>query len=104
MERLAKRNLRLTAAFAMAIFPCLAVVATYLIWPGTPGKSRFMKFEGYIELPKSGPLSVLDYLTINNGILEDPSRGRCGCNTLCPIGKTRIFSEWRRKHCNSDRS
>src|SRR5258706_12179198 len=69
MESLAKRNLRLIAAFATVIVLCLAVVATYLICPGTPGKSRFMEFEGYIELPKSGSLSVLDYLTINNGIL-----------------------------------
>jgi DNA-binding beta-propeller fold protein YncE len=69
MERVAKGNLRLTAAFATVIVLCLAVAATYLICPGTPGTSRFMEFEGYIELPKSGSLSVLDYLTINNGIL-----------------------------------
>jgi len=69
MERFAKNNLRMTAAFATVIVLCLAVVAAYLIWPGTPGKSKFMKFDGYIELPKSGPLNVLDYLTINNGTL-----------------------------------
>ena len=69
MERVAKNNMRMTAAFATVIVLCLAVVAAYLICPGTPGKSKFMKFEGYIELPKSGPLNVLDYLTINNGTL-----------------------------------
>src|SRR5260370_24091923 len=69
MERFAKNNLRMTAAFATVIFLCSAVVAACLICPGTPGKSKFMKFEGYIELPKSGPLNVLDYLTINNGAL-----------------------------------
>ena len=69
MERFAKNNLRMTAAFATVIVLCLAVVAASLICPGTPGRSKFLKFEGYIELPKSGPLNVLDYLTINNGIL-----------------------------------
>jgi DNA-binding beta-propeller fold protein YncE len=69
MERFFKNNLRIAAAFATVIVLCLAVVATYLICPGTPGKSSFMKFEGYIELPQGGPLNVLDYLTINNGTL-----------------------------------
>src|ERR1700704_6929332 len=69
MERFAQNNLRMTAAFATVIVLCLGVVAAYLIYPGIPGKSKFMKFEGYIELPKSGPLNVLDYLTINNDTL-----------------------------------
>jgi DNA-binding beta-propeller fold protein YncE len=69
MERFFKNNLRIAAAFTTVIVLCLAGVATYLICPGTPGKSRFMKFEGYIELPKRGPLNVLDYLTINSSTL-----------------------------------
>src|SRR6267378_2494895 len=69
MEQFATKNLRMTAAFATVIVICLGVVAAYLIYPGIPGKSKFMKFEGYIELPKSGPLNVLDYLTINNDTL-----------------------------------
>jgi DNA-binding beta-propeller fold protein YncE len=69
MERFAKNNLRMTAAIAIVIVLCLAVVASCLICPGTPGKSKFMEFDGYIELPKSGPLNVLDYLTINSGTL-----------------------------------
>jgi DNA-binding beta-propeller fold protein YncE len=69
MERFAKNNMRMTAAFTTVIVLCLAGVAACLICPGTPGKSKFMRFEGYIELPKSGPLNVLDYLTINNGTL-----------------------------------
>jgi len=69
MERLAKNNLKMGATFAIVIFLCLAVVAVYLIYPGTPGKSKCMKFEGYIELPKSRTLDVLDYLTIDNGTL-----------------------------------
>jgi DNA-binding beta-propeller fold protein YncE len=69
MEKFATNNLRMTAAFATVIVMCVGVVAAYLIYPGTPGKSKFMKFEGYIELPKSGPLNVLDYLTVNNDTL-----------------------------------
>jgi DNA-binding beta-propeller fold protein YncE len=69
MDRSLTRNLRMTAVFATVIVPCLAAAGVYLICPGTPGKSKFMKFEGYIELPKSGSLNVLDYLTISNGTL-----------------------------------
>jgi hypothetical protein len=66
MERFAKNNLRVTAMFATVIVLCLGVVAAYRIYPGTPSKSKFTKVEGYIGLPKSGSLNVLDYLTINN--------------------------------------
>jgi DNA-binding beta-propeller fold protein YncE len=69
MERFATSNLKMGAAFATVIVSCLAVVAAYLIYPGTPGKSKCMKFEGYIELPKDKSLNVLDYLTIDNGRL-----------------------------------
>src|SRR5580704_6088884 len=69
MDRSVKRHLRTTAALATVILVCLAVAGAYLICPGTPGKSKFMKFEGYIELPKGGSLNVLDYLTISNGTL-----------------------------------
>ena len=69
MDRSVKRHLRMTTAFATVIALCLGVAGAYLICPGTPGKSKFMKFEGYIELPKGGSLNVLDYLTISNGTL-----------------------------------
>src|SRR6267154_251726 len=70
MDRSVKRHLRATAEFGTVIALCLAVAGVaYLVCPGTPGKSKFMKFEGYIELPKHGSLNVLDYLTISNGTL-----------------------------------
>jgi DNA-binding beta-propeller fold protein YncE len=69
MEQFANNNRRMTAALATVIVLCLGVLAVCLICPGTPGKSKFMKFDGYIELPESGLLSVLDYLTINNRTL-----------------------------------
>jgi len=70
MDRSVKKRLRMTAAFATVIVMCLAVAGlAYIVCPGTPGKSKFMKFDGYIELPKRGSLNVLDYLTISNGTL-----------------------------------
>ena len=69
MEQFANNNRRMTAALAAVIVLCLGVVAACLICPGTPGKSKFMKFDGYIELPESGLVSVLDYLTIDNRTL-----------------------------------
>jgi DNA-binding beta-propeller fold protein YncE len=69
MEQFANNNRRMTAALVTVIVLCLGAVAACLICPGTPGKSKFMKFDGYIELPESGLLSVLDYLTINNRTL-----------------------------------
>ena len=60
----------MTAAFATVIALGLSLAGVaYLVCPGTPGKSKFMKFEGYIELPRGGSLNVLDYLTISNGTL-----------------------------------
>jgi DNA-binding beta-propeller fold protein YncE len=69
MSGFVKRSIQITAALAAAIVVCLAVIFAYLVYPGTPGKSKFMKFEGYIELPKGGLLNVLDYLTLNGSTL-----------------------------------
>jgi DNA-binding beta-propeller fold protein YncE len=41
----------------------------YLIYPGRPSESQVMTFEGFIELPSSGRLTVLDYLTLNDKVL-----------------------------------
>jgi hypothetical protein len=69
MSGFVKRRGQITAALAAAIVACLAVVFAYLVYPGTPSKSKFMTFEGYIELPKGGLLNVLDYLTLNGDVL-----------------------------------
>jgi len=69
MNKFVKRRIQMTAALAAAIVACLAVVFAYLVYPGTPSKSKFMSFEGYIGLPKGGPLNVLDYLTLNGSTL-----------------------------------
>jgi DNA-binding beta-propeller fold protein YncE len=66
-NRLAMTNIRkMLLTFAITL-TCLAAVAlVYLIYPGIPSKSQVMAFEGFIELPRSGPLTVLDYLTVND--------------------------------------
>ena len=45
------------------------VMLVYLVYPGTPSKSKVMAFEGFIELPRSAPITVLDYLTLNDQTL-----------------------------------
>ena len=61
------RKMSLTLAVTLIAFA--AVTLLYLIYPGTPSKSKVMAFEGFIELPRSGPITVLDYLTLNDQAL-----------------------------------
>ncbi|MEA2262432.1 MAG: hypothetical protein QOJ51_5257, partial [Acidobacteriaceae bacterium] len=69
MSRFVKRCIQITAALAATIVACSAVLFAYLVYPGTPTKSKFMTFEGYIELPKDRLLNVLDYLTLSGNTL-----------------------------------
>jgi DNA-binding beta-propeller fold protein YncE len=48
---------------------CATAIAGYLIYPGTPSSSTSLRFKGYIPLPSDSVLSVLDYLTVNEGKL-----------------------------------
>jgi hypothetical protein len=41
-------------------------VASSLIYPGSPGSAQHLAFQGYIVLPKTGTLSILDYRTISD--------------------------------------
>jgi DNA-binding beta-propeller fold protein YncE len=63
---------------------CLAVLVViagslliYLVYPGTPSRSHSMNFTGFIDLPQSGTLNVLDYLTFRDHTLfvTDESSG-----------------------------
>src|SRR5260221_5543836 len=69
MNRSIKRGLQITAVLASAVLTCLTIVGVYLAYPGTPGKSSFMTFDGYVELPKHGLLNILDYLTLDGKTL-----------------------------------
>jgi YVTN family beta-propeller protein len=60
--KIALGSLGVMAAVAIA-------VAGYLIYPGTPSKASSLIFQGYVPLPSDSVLSVLDYLTVNDGKL-----------------------------------
>jgi DNA-binding beta-propeller fold protein YncE len=64
-----KNLLRITVMFAIIIIGLLGAVLAYLSYPGTPSRSRFMTFDGYIGLPRERLLNVLDYLTLNANTL-----------------------------------
>jgi DNA-binding beta-propeller fold protein YncE len=69
-NELATKNIRkMLLTFAITLLGLAAVVLCYLIYPGTPSKSKVMTFEGFIELPRRGLLTVLDYLTVNDQTL-----------------------------------
>jgi len=69
-NRLAMTNIpKMLLMFAVTLMGLAAVALVYLVYPGTPSKSQVMAFEGFVELPRSGPLTVLDYLTVNDQTL-----------------------------------
>jgi DNA-binding beta-propeller fold protein YncE len=64
-----KNLLRILLISAIVLIGFLGAVLAYLSYPGTPSRSRFMTFDGYIGLPRDGVLNVLDYLTLNGNTL-----------------------------------
>jgi DNA-binding beta-propeller fold protein YncE len=64
-----KNLLRIVVISAIVLIALLGAALTYLSYPGTPSRSRFMTFDGYIRLPRDGVLNVLDYLTLNGNTL-----------------------------------
>ena len=69
MNQTIKRGLRFVALVATAIVAIIAIGIAYLVYPGMPSRSKFMTFEGNIELPVHGFLNVLDYLTVDKTTL-----------------------------------
>ena len=69
-NKLAMKNIRkMLLTFAITLLGLAALVLCYLIYPGTPSKSKVMTFEGFIDLPRGGPLTVLDYLMLDDQTL-----------------------------------
>src|ERR1700676_392199 len=69
-NRLAMTNIRkMLLTFAITLMGLAVVALVYLVYPDTPSKSKVMTFEGFIELPRGGLLTVLDYLTVNDQTL-----------------------------------
>jgi hypothetical protein len=65
MKYTGKRSLTVMFAF----LGLAGAILGYLIYPGRPSESQVMTFEGFIELPSSGGLTILDYLTLNDKVL-----------------------------------
>jgi DNA-binding beta-propeller fold protein YncE len=69
-NRLAMTNIRkMLLTLAITLMGLAVVALVYLVYPDTPSKSKVMTFEGFIELPRGGLLTVLDYLTVNDQTL-----------------------------------
>ena len=85
-----KKILKIVARVALAVIGVAALVLIYLVYVGTPSRSRFMSFQGFIELPKTGRLNVLDYLTLRDHILfvTAESSGNVFKVTLDPATQT----------------
>jgi DNA-binding beta-propeller fold protein YncE len=64
-----EKVLKIAGIIALVLIAVAASVLIYLVFPGTPSRSRFMTFQGFIELPQTGRLNVLDYLTLRDHIL-----------------------------------
>lgn len=77
MKIVIKKCLQISAVLAAVIVASAGIVLAWLVYPGTPGRSQSLKFEGYIELPRHGVLNVLDFLILHNHILfiTDESSG-----------------------------
>lgn len=63
------KALKIVLTIVLVLIGVAASALIYLVYPGTPSRSRFMTFQGFIELPKTGRLNVLDYLTLRDHIL-----------------------------------
>ncbi len=57
-----KKILKMVLTFAVTLIGLAAVALVYLIYLGIPSESKVMAFEGFIELPRSGPLTILAHL------------------------------------------
>ena len=48
----------------LVLVALVAGAVAYLAYPGTPSTSTSLRFAGYIPLPKSGALNILDYMNV----------------------------------------
>jgi hypothetical protein len=85
-----KKGFKIAVAVALVIIVVAASALIYLVYPGTPSRSNFMTFRGFIELPQTGRLNVLDYLTLRDHVLfvTSESSGKVFQVTLDPTTQT----------------
>src|ERR1700730_12741253 len=84
------KGFKIAVAVVLVVIGVPAAVLIYLVYPGTPSGSRFMNFQGFIELPQTGGLNVLDYFTVRDHILfvTSDSSGSVFKITLDPTTQT----------------
>lgn len=89
-----KKGLKIAVTVLLAFIGIAALVLMYLVFPGTPGRSRFMTFQGFVELPQTGRLNVLDYLTLQDHILfvTSESSGNVFKVELDPTSQTKAIN------------
>jgi DNA-binding beta-propeller fold protein YncE len=85
-----KKGIKMVATVALVAIGVAAAALIYLVYPGTPSRSRFMTFQSFIDLPQVGRLNVLDYLTLRDHILfvTAESSGNVFKVTLDPTAQT----------------
>jgi DNA-binding beta-propeller fold protein YncE len=66
---LMKHIRKVSFALIFTFLGLAGIILAYLIYPGRPSKSRVLAFDGFIELPASGRLTILDYLTLDDKFL-----------------------------------
>jgi DNA-binding beta-propeller fold protein YncE len=64
-----KRALRAVLSFVILLTALVGCLLAYLAYPGKPSPSKALSFDGFIRLPKSQFLTVLDYLTLTDHTL-----------------------------------
>jgi DNA-binding beta-propeller fold protein YncE len=64
-----KSTLKIAVTVVIVLISFVGVVLAYLVYPGTPSRSKFMAFDGFIELPQDEFLTVLDYMTLSDHTL-----------------------------------
>jgi DNA-binding beta-propeller fold protein YncE len=89
-----KRGLKIAVLVALVFIGVAASAVLYLVYPGTPSRSRFLTFQGFIDLPQTGRLNVLDYLTLRDHVLfvTAESSGKVFRVTLDPGTQTSATS------------
>ncbi len=78
--------------FSIAVLLTLATLVIFLALPGKPAPSRALRFDGFIELPRHGALTILDYLSIHQNHLYATSitHGTLFDVALHPSGDPRL--------------
>src|SRR5258708_12146259 len=64
-----KNALKIIGTFVIVLISFAGVVLAYLVYPGTPSQSKFVCFDGFMEVPRGRVLNVLDYVTLNGSTL-----------------------------------